>query len=305
MQYTKNLDNYMNVKDTESCYLDGRYFNKVFENYPGTITESLNITIRPPRSPRASSRGSSRDSNSSNSSNISNNTNGFHSYPRSSNGSPKHSPSSSPRISKQQQNIEDNSKFHISMKESKINTQYPGLLRVIITTPQSRHSNLLILDYVNEKVYRFEPLGRDSPYFEKINNIIEQYLSMFFDFDLEVIEIDLDLYLDEKNPKCYQRNEKSGFCTAYNILYAYCYLNNKEFDPIYIKKFSGLIEQTYGKLPADSAEPDMGWFGNNNPEAGKIAVGAIGGAAVGGLLLGSPAGLLGGALAGGLIGSAL
>ena len=46
MEFTDNLDNYLNLKDTSSCYLDGRYFNKVFERYPGLISEPLNITIR-------------------------------------------------------------------------------------------------------------------------------------------------------------------------------------------------------------------------------------------------------------------
>jgi len=45
MQHTDNLDNYKLYPNTESCYLDGRYFNKVFARYPGLIREPLNIII--------------------------------------------------------------------------------------------------------------------------------------------------------------------------------------------------------------------------------------------------------------------
>ena len=250
MSHTKILDNYLNLKDTTSCYLDGRYFSKVFQNYPGLISQPLTINIR-------------------------------------------------------YSNRDKDVKYHIDMKESSINTKYPGLVRLIIKTPNSRHSNLLILDYENEKVYRFEPLGTDAPYFDQVNKIVQEYLSYFFDFDLEVIDIDLNLYLDEKNMSCARRGEKTGFCTAYIILYAYAYLHGKEFDPSYIKKFATKIEETYGKLPSEGAEQDMGIFGDGKADPKKVVGGdAIGGLA-GGLLVGGGAGILGGALGGGLIGAAL
>ena len=252
MSYTENLDDYMVSKETDSCYLDGRYFYKVFARYPGTISEPLVIKIKPPRNNR------------------------------------------------------QRTKFFVNMKEARVDPRYPGLLRLVIHTPHSRHSNLLILDYEKEKVYRFEPLGKTAPYYDKINNIIEEYLDHFFDFDLEIVEIDLDMFLDEKNEKCLRKGKKTGFCTAYIILYAYCYLNNKEFDPTYIQRFAEKVQNTYGTLPRIGAEVDMGFLGNDNPNQLRNAgLGAIGGAAVGGLLLGSGAGVLGGAIGGGLIGSLL
>ena len=45
MEYTDNLDNYKEIQPTNSCYLDGRYFNKVFHKYPGLIEEPLHIIL--------------------------------------------------------------------------------------------------------------------------------------------------------------------------------------------------------------------------------------------------------------------
>ena len=70
------------------------------------------------------------------------------------------------------------------MKENRIDSSYPGILRVIVETPTSRHSNLLILDYENGIAHRFEPLGKEAPYFDQTNKIIEEYLSYFMDFEI-------------------------------------------------------------------------------------------------------------------------
>jgi len=40
-----NLDNYRSGEPTDSCYLDGRYFNKVFEQYPGLVKNPLNVYV--------------------------------------------------------------------------------------------------------------------------------------------------------------------------------------------------------------------------------------------------------------------
>ena len=93
--YTENLDGYKRLKNTDSCYLDGRYFNKVFIRYPGLLTNPLNIVFRETRIKTASSK-------------------------------------------------RDEMKYYIHMKESNFNEEYPGLLRLVIETPKSKHSNLLI-----------------------------------------------------------------------------------------------------------------------------------------------------------------
>lgn len=194
-------------------------------------------------------------------------------------------------------NIRIGKKGHnIFMKDSKINTEYANLLRLTIKTPDSRHSNLLILDFQNNKVYRFEPLGRSAPYYDKVNEMIEDYLNMFFDFDLEIINIDENV-IDEKNPSC----EKSGFCIAYIILYSYAFLNGKEYNPENIRKFARKIEKTYGSLPEEFTEPEYG-FGDNPNQGRNTLIGGLGGLAIGGLVGGGTGALVGG-LGGGLIGS--
>jgi len=190
-------------------------------------------------------------------------------------------------------------KNYIYMKDNKINPEYPGLLRLVIDTPNSKHSNLLILDFKGGKVFRFEPLGENTPGFEEVNSLIEDYLGMFFDFELEIIN--LENVLDEKNPSC----DKSGFCVAYIILYAYSYLNGQEYYPRDIRRFAKKIEKTYGSLPYESIEIEYGLLTGPNTNTGRnMLVGGLGGLAIGGLAGGGTGALiggLGGAAIGGLI----
>lgn len=248
--YTSNLDEYMNHKETSSCYLDGRYFNKVFSAYPGLLVHPLKIFI-----------------------------------------------------TETDENGKKTEMFSVSMKQNHMNKEFPGLLKLVISTPTSRHSNLLILDYANGIVHRFEPLGFRGPFFNKINSIVQNYLSLFLDMKVNVIDVDLDEILNEQNPACVARGQRSGFCTAYIILYAYCYLTGKEFDPRDIRRFAQMIEAKYGPLPAQSKEQEYG-RGNDNPnQTRNTAVGAGVGALGGLALVGGPIGILGGSLLGAGLGS--
>lgn len=245
MAYTDNLYNYKSQQPTQSCYLDGRYFNKVFAKYPGLVREPLNIVIV-----RDKRTGEVR--------------------------------------------------YHDHMNQTAINNNFPGLMRVIINTPEGRHSSLVIVDYKDARIYRFDPYGRFSPYFEQVNTIIERYLDLYIDFDMYVI--DNPVY-EQKNPTCVAKGVPSGFCVAYVIKYAYDYLNGRQFDPSGIMQFAGTVEKMYGPLPEEGKDVEYGLFGNPNPDQGRnVAVGALGGALVGGLLTGSPGGVLAGGLGGGLIG---
>lgn len=243
-----NLDNYKSYPNTKSCYLDGRYFNKVFSNYPGLIKEPLNIVIK-------------------------------------------------------QDKITKKLKYQDYMKHIFINNNYPGLLRVIIDTPLGRHSSFVIIDYKGGNIFRFDPYGRQSPYFNQVNNIIEKYLDLYLDFDMYIIE---NIRYDQKNPTCVANGIEGGFCVAYVIKYAYDYLNNRNYDPSDILKFASAIEHKYGPLSDEDKDIEYGLFGNNNPNQGRNAmIGGIGGAVTGGLLTGSPGGMLLGGIGGGLLGSML
>lgn len=246
-EYTRNLSGYEKGKETQSCYLDGRYFNKVFASYPGLLPNPLHVKI---------SEGAIR-------------------------------------FRGQEERKE---RVEINMKETNINTSYPGLLRLVITTPKTKHTNLLILDYQNGIVHRFEPLGERGPYFDKVNDLVHSYLSQFFNLDLEVLDVDLERFLgnfgnnelNEKNTACERQGLKSGFCNAYVILYAYSWLNGLEFNPRNIKKFAHKIEQTYGPLPKEGAEIE--YDDGPSRESKQIAGTALGG--LGGLALAGPVGAL-------------
>lgn len=253
------IKSYLNYPETESCYLDGRYFNKVFEDYPGLLKEPLRIKIVERK-----------------------------------------------RAHRHLIHSEQSQQVFINMREEKIDMKQPGLLRLIITLQvdgkTSRHSNLLILNYANNTVYRFEPLGKTAPYFEKINEVIENYLSLFLDFQLEVIDINLDEVWHERNPKC--AIDRSGFCTAYIILYAYCFIKGcGEYDPQEIRRFAKFIETNYGPLPREGAEVEYGLVTGAQGNTGQNAlIGGLGGATLG-ALAGGPTGLLLGGLGGAVAGS--
>ena len=193
-----------------------------------------------------------------------------------------------------------NLKYNTHMNQTNINNNFPGLLRVIINTPEGRHSNLLIIDYKGKKLYRFDPHGRKSPYFDQESKMIEEYFDQFIDFDMYIIEAPIR---NDQNNTCLEDGDESGFCVAYNIKYAYDYLNGRVYDPSHIMKFSNLIEQKYGKLPEEGKDVEYGWFGNNNPNQGRNAlIGGVGGAVIGGAV-GGPGGLVAGGIGGSLLGS--
>lgn len=243
--YTKDLRNYKSYPPTSKCYLDGRYFNKVFEKYPGLITSPLEINIY-------------KDKN------------------------------------------EKGMRYKNTMNVSKINNAYPGLLRVVIKTPESRHSNLVIIDYKGQKIFRYEPEGINSPYFSEINQIIENYLDMYIDFDMYVINEPAAIM---SNPKCENRNIKSGFCSAYIIKYAYDYLNGLKYDSSEILRFATAVESIYGPLNGGNEDIEYGLGDGINTR--NVGIGALGGAALGGLMTGGAGGILAGGLAGGAIGGLL
>jgi len=250
-----NLANYKFYPSTQSCYLDGRYFNKVFANYPGLIHKPLNISV-------IHHNGQLKDS--------------------------------------------------VMMKQSKIDTQYPGLLRVIINSNGSRHSNVLILDYNNKKIFRYDPNGTSSPYYNEVNQIIKNYLGMYF-IDFTLVDINIPVK-DNGNPTCKAKGINNGFCVAYVIKFAYDWLNNKQYDPSEIMKFTGAIETIYGPLDNNKVDMEYGFFDGPGPYSPGYGprgfntqgalIGGVGGLALGGLVGGLPGAALGG-LAGGAIGGML
>lgn len=239
MKYTDNLDNYKSYPNTESCYLDGRYFNMVLDNYPGLIREPLYIFFK--------------------------------------------------ETDKVWENM-------VHMNRSPVDNNYMSLMRVIIEDGETRHSNLLIIDYKNQRIYRFEPLGLDAKYLNETNKIIEKYLGNYVDFDLYVFNTE---ELNEKNPNC----EKGGFCTAYVIKFAYDFVNNRKYDPSDIRKFAKLVQTKYGPLPEKGKDVEFGLLTGGDVSGRNVVIGGLGGGLIGGLVTRSPGGALVGAGLGGLAGT--
>jgi hypothetical protein len=225
---------------SESCYLDGRYFNLALANYPGLIRSPLIVTFRENRSPNRMSFS---------------------------------------------QSVAFEGPLDIDRRQ-------PGLLRVVIDTPDTRHSNLVILDYANGQAYRFEPLGSNAPYFLEVNRAIKDLLHRF-ELTLNIIEVPQPL--DEKQPGCVE----SGYCNAYNILYAQAFLEGTDFNPNQIRRFVSMLENQYEDQL--TGEPEVEYGPYDNQVQNTVIGGAVGGLA-GGLLLGPPGLLLGG-LGGAAIGS--
>lgn len=226
--YFTDLYDYKQCHPTQSCYLDGRYFNKVFCKYPGLIKEPLCIYL-----------GSGG--------------------------------------------------FDATMPHIKINTNYQGLLRVVIETDVAKHSTLVILDHAKRNAYWFEPFS--SPFDIMIQSIIEKYVGY------QVIRVP-HRAANVTSQGC----DISGFCNAYVIKYAYDYLNKRTIDLTMIKSFASRIEEEYVLA---EGEPDItyGWL--DDPRNKALLIGAGLGAGTGLLLGGGAAGLLGGAALGGIGGYTL
>jgi len=176
------------------------------------------------------------------------------------------------------------------MKNTEVDNRYPGILRIILHTPSSKHSNLLIIDYENEKIYRYDPCGRKTKYNDQVNKLIKDYFKNYLDFDL--YSFDYPIY-DVKNSKC----KHSGYCVAYIIKFAYDIINNKGVDLSDIRKFANLVETKFGPLPYAGRDIEYGIMGDTKGR--NALIGGLGGALIGGAVTGQASGaLLGGAVGG-------
>jgi len=234
-----DLSNYKSFAPTNSCYLDGRYFNKVFNSYPGLIRNPLRIHIA--KSGKEVMVGA-------------------------------------------------------DMENTQINNRnYLGLLRVIIETPHSRHSNLLIINYQEKKIMWFEPY--EHGFISEVKKTIKRYLGIYFDFKVQRVT-QVIVKGEEVTPGC----ERSGFCMAYVIKYAYDTVLNQPFDGSEIRRFASCIESKLGPLTEGNADEEYGWL--DEPQNRNLVIGGLGGAAIGGLV-GGPTGFLVGGAVGALGGYAL
>lgn len=162
---------------------------------------------------------------------------------------------------------------NIKFKDNDIN-----ILRVIINTPETRHSGVLLIDMENSNGYYFDCAMKTG------NNVVINMMSTFLNMDIEWIALDTPY---EQTPGC----EKSGFCVAYSIKFAYDYLLNVPYDFNNIRRFSAAIEDAYEPLDPNNKDIEYGEFA-------PVFLGAVGGGLIGGLVGGVPGALVGAGIGG-------
>jgi hypothetical protein len=213
-------------------------------------------------------------------------------------------------------------KVSVFMRPTQIDTRHINILRVIIHTPTSRHSNVILIDYKNKMVQIFDPvqttdceqdretdvktqkeldkmMKKRKKMSEKIRKRIKEYLNMYYP------GLSVTYTRVEVPSACQAGCDYSGFCVAYCIMYVYYTMNNLVPYFYDVKRFARFIEMKYGELPAEGEDREYGLFDNN----GQYSQGqsALGGAVLGGLIGGvaaGPTGLIVGAGLGGLTGAA-
>lgn len=263
-------------------YLDGRYFNKVLAGYSGLVSQPLILTIK-------GSQEQYEIIDNHNSINVT------------------VDPS---RISLIRMILEiDHTALDlaVSIGAVKANSDEKPLPpdyanKMGLGTLVSRHSNLLVLDHLNNKLIRFEPLhsnpdlGTVSSGRVDIEYHLNKLLQSFFP--------GYELVVSPYHP---QSSIGDTFCNAYVIQLAYSLAQNKEISisptPTKesqkdIENFARAVEYLYGPLVG---RPDVE-FGPFDGAGGGLLGGALLGGALGGLT-GGPTGLATGALLGGATGA--
>ena len=262
-----NLDDYLLSDPSTSCYLDGRYFNLVFQNYPGLVKNPLTVQVNV----GPNGVGSNNDDVKV----------GIYMEPT-------------------QVNPNDINLIRVIIVTNVTrmhNTNNPAN-RNLLTEQLERHSNLLIVNNEKRRIYWFQP--GDYVYQQKIQKMLLKYLMKYYP-DYLLVPVD-PMILNEKTPGC----KRSGFCVAYVIKYAYDLLNGVEPNYKNIRRFAGKIEKMYGKLDPNGADVEYGLFGSDGSGDNKLGgalLGGLGGAALGTVVTGgSPTGALTGGLLGGTAG---
>ena len=195
------------------------------------------------------------------------------------------------------------------------------LIRVIIQTPQSRHSNALLLAAENGRIkaYRFDPFP-GGPYHEFVNTLLREYLKQ----TLQVDFADASAAQADVKGGCYG----SGFCAAYVLKWFEDSINGRDFDGSNIRNYAQGVVNKYGSIDGpvvlDNPDVEYGWYygpgygyGYGSPYYGRpyygsgygfspggALVGGLGGAVIGGAV-GGPVGALAGGTLGAVAGGAL
>lgn len=256
-----NFSDYKTYQPTKSCYLDGRYFNKVFSDYPGLVHKPLvikfvpgDIKVEVPEIKKDCNCNSilrvvvevcveKKDCPSS---------------PRCQTSCP--SPVKQPTCGS------------ICDKKKQLDCQL-------------RHDMTAVIDHRVKMIYLFDPFTNEYAHY--IAKIIKECLGYHVFKVHETAPV-------VKNKDC----DMSGFCSAYAIKFGMDYINKRPCDFGNVKSFAARIEKEYPHL---SGQIDRTFGFWDNPEIRNTILGGLGGAAVGTIAGGGLGGgtLVGGLLGGG------
>lgn len=138
-----------------------------------------------------------------------------------------------------------------------INTLYSkndiGLLRVVITSKDIRHSMLVVFDHDQKQAWIYDPNNNGSKIHRFIVKHIMDYLANYLDY--EYFDVEQPLPPKDNLKQC----TKSGVCNALVLLQAYTLINGKEFganDIKNVRRFMTAVETTY-ELPPGQPDIEM------------------------------------------------
>lgn len=279
------LSNYKFQFPSEKCYLDTRYFNFILDDYEGLIDVPIKLTLK-----NVEDKG--------------NNPN------RRNKGDEWEIPFDielnefdkkvvkTPIMLQLDSNIIELARLIIEIDD--VSSELAGSKTNSKTNSKtkSKHSNLLIFDHLEKKIFRFEPLKENN-----YSVLINAFLTDYFAYILPGYSFQ-ELKLHPQSPhdnKC----KNKGMCVAYVTKLAamisigediYFPSDPKEAD-LDIKKFAAEVEQYYEDLDPNNEDIEYALSQTNRTIAGSAI-----GAAAGLIIFRSPAGLVAGVLLGGIAG---
>ena len=232
-------------------YLDGRYFEKVFSNYPGRFTKVYNINLYVDETSGKVFADTDLFSDINEDKSVAMNPAGIY-------------------FARLVLNLFKTTAVDSMSFEQVINSGSTQLV--------SRHSNVLVINDKSRKVLRFEPLA-EMPYDDVVNEVITRRLRAiprFSGYSYEEVDI------HPQNP-----GSNIGICVAYAIKFVLNYIGNKrqvfgtEQDML---DFSRKIVETYGALDEENSDVEFGWGGGFGGAGLGLGLGLLGGVALAGAL---------------------
>lgn len=140
---------------------------------------------------------------------------------------------------------EEGQLYHsVTMSAHELHPKVTSVVRVIMEfLDHTFKAGVLLINAFENKGVWFEPIetptSEEHPTHSDITGILVKFLHQSLP-SLEIHDASLEL-AKQKPPEC----DHSAFCNAAILKFAWCFLNNLEFQPHLIKKFAGKAEILY------------------------------------------------------------